>query len=1157
VAIIVNCPACGTPASIEPNFYGKKLRCANQDCRQAFRVQSDGSVSMEGGGGPGRAETAKSYDWQNPPAQEAQEGDWLAAPPPMPGQAPMANVIQQPMAQVVPMGQVITAGGDDDEEEGGYTPGDYSYGANKKKGKFLIILIGLVVLLIGGLGFGYWLLKQRGVAEIAAIKKKLDGAMDKKTWDEVATLAKSFLDKKKEARDNTDVKEVEMDLTWAELQLNLRSNQLESLAGIRKAMTSVQDFYKAKRGDTTLYPRFRKDFVESAFGLVGKASDFLEANPDVTLHDDLRPVLDLAIEAGRAVQDTDSVAAWQADATKKHTNARIAIDAGLAKKNWVAKLQDVLAKQKLGDVDSIQNDFLEIAKKHDRLNADAEIKGMLQQLRQAEPNWVKYNAISNAPTPNKTSFGPSIRICPPVKTVDGVQDDSGIVLAMARGTLYGLSARTGKDRWALRVGQDVRELPPRISLGGEAPDIAFVITTEEANQTYLSQMNLVTGERNWMRKLPSACPAGPLLISNNRLAVPLKESVAIIEAGSGKQTGIFTISGYNLSSQPAHDRLRDRLFVPVDRSRIFVLDLATRKCVNVIYTEHGSGQIKGAPLIIDDLMVVCIASGSGAGSTRILAFDISQKGDNPTFDSLGSYDMPGHASTSPYVDGNETLGIVSDQGLLWLFGIGKSSSGGTTAGKGNTPFYPLTAKPMPMKIQANAELKKDQPRPRVQVAHVSLSDWWVFTHDHLVRNVYDPFRGVMYPSPLGSLPLGSPLHRAEVSPDGRMVTVVTQPKGQAQMLASGLDRSTGKVVWQTQLGTEASQDPVALADSVAMIDRGGAVFSVKSEDVGDKASWQVVGTWPALPLVAASHRLVKSPSGKCLVSLSFNPTLIRMMENAGASKAVTREFPHTFAPVGTPVVLDDGTTLVPCKDGNIYQFNFAAGTSNSLFSWRDPTAFSNAVGHLLMPGPNTLLATNGMNKVLRWERNAQGVWKKTAMDMELTARLITPMVVLPGNRVAVGDDAGNLHSLALAALGTSKQWPVKGTITRGPFKIGNDGVGCIVDGKRLWWIASGDDEEGKVFANDDIAMVIGQATMIGDDILLAVLKRDAGLGMLANYLWVDPSTGKVIHTEQLPEGLAPSSGATALGKNRAFAPLSDGTVRILLKPESTTAATRN
>lgn len=1143
-----------------------------------FRVQADGSVQMdvEKKKQPDQA-APQMVDWQNPPAREAQEGDWLAAPPPLPGQQvrpsgppmagvvqpggypPMAGVVQQtsPMAQVVPMGNVVPAYGDAGDSystpESSYTPGDYSYG--KKKNRFLVILIGLVVLLVGASGFGYWLFQQNINRNTVALKKLFLEKIDKRQWEDAQFTGKSYREK---ITDPTEIKEVEFGIALADLQQQLTPAQLKSKDQILRAVGTIQEFFKNKKADPG-FRTYRKELTESAFNLVKIGSEFLETNPDSAMHDSLQPVLKLAIETGNQLADKDMVKAWTDETEKKYTGARTMIDASLAKKNWQVRLDDVLAKENLGQIDAVQSEYQDLVKKHPLLLNDADLSGKLSGLKQVEPGWVKYSTSNSAPINNKPSFGPSIRICPPVKTPDGVQDDSGIVLAMSRGTLYGLSARSGKDRWALRVGQDVRDLPPRVSLGGNVPDLAFVVTTEEAGQTYLSQMNLVSGERSWTRKLNSACPAGALLISNNRLVVPLKETIAIVEAGSGKMTGYFTIAGYEISSLPAHDKARDRLFVPVDRGRIFVLDLAAKKCVGVIYTEHGSGQVKGAPIVIDDLMVACIATGSGSGSTRIRAYDISAKGPTPEFEPpIGIFEMPGHASTSPYVDGNETLGVVSDQGLLWLFGIGKSSTIGTSQSKGKTPFYPLTAKPMALKLQTNSELKKDQPRPRVQVAHVTLNDWWVFSHDYLIRNVYDPFRGAMYPLANGSLALGSPLHRAELSPDGRMLVVVTQTRGQAQMLASGIDRTTGTIIWQTQLGTEASQDPVALAGAVAMLDRGGAVFSVKASEILADSAWQVCGSWPALPLVAASHRLLKAPNGKTLVSMSFDPIrariILRKIDSTNATPMAMKQFPHTVSPAGTPIALDDGSALVPCKDGNIYLFNFTTGASSSLFSWRDPAAFSNAVGHLLMPSPDVLMSSNGLNKVLRWTRLAQGVWKKVPNDLELPTRIATELIALPGQRVGVGDDAGNLHSLALATLGTSKQWNVKGTITRGPFLVGADGIGCVVDGKRFWWINNSDEEEGKVYGNAELASIIGEPTVLGDDVLLAVLQRDPTLGMLASYVWLNPTTGKLLYTEKLPEGIAPSSGATPLGKDRAFAPLSDGTVRILTKPTATAAS---
>ncbi|HQR08254.1 MAG TPA: PQQ-binding-like beta-propeller repeat protein [Gemmatales bacterium] len=1111
-----------------------------------FRVQSDGSVQLD----MNRPGSPQTFDWQNAPAQEAQSGDWLAAPPPRPGEQPMATIVNQsgqmPMAQLVPMGSVV--GGDND-----YSAGDYGYG--RKKNKFLVILIFLVLLLIGAGGFGYWLVMQNTKKGMEAKKQQYNESLQKRHWDDVIAIGTNI---KETSKDPADTKEVELGIAWSQVQLQLNPTQLTSKEKIRNGISELLTFFRTHRSNAN-FSSFRKDFTEAAFHMVNTGAAFLETNPDSSLYDALQPLLETAKEAGSELSDKDLVKQWADEAQAKYVTARTAIDASLAKTNWIGRLQDVLTKENLGQIDTVQSEYQDLVKKHPLLQTDSDLTSKLDNLKQVEPGWVKYTASNSAPVANKPTFGPSIRICPPVKTPEGVQDDKNVVLAMTRGTLYGLSARTGKDRWALRVGQDVRELPPRVSLGGEAPDLAFVVTTEDAGQSYLSQMNLLTGERNWTRKLPGPCPGGPLLISNNRLVVPLKETIAIVEAGTGKMSGYYTISGYDISSQPAHDKMRDRLFVPVDRGRIFVIDLTGRKCVSVIYTGHGSGQMKGAPLIVDNLMIACIATGSGSGSTRIRAYDISAKGESPTFEPpIGIYDMPGHASTTPYVDGNETLGIVSDQGLLWLFGIGKSSSVATSQSKGATPFYPLTRDPMKLKLQINSELKKDQPRPRVQVAHVSLNDWWVFSHEHLIRNVYDPFRSVLLPSPVGSLPLGTPLHRAEITPDGKLIVLVTQTKGQAQMLASGIDLTTGAVVWQTQLGTEASQEPVAMADSVAMLDRAGAVFTLKSSDIPTLNNWQEVGNWPALPLTAASHSLLKTLTGQTLVSMSYDPVrariILRKIDLNGIGSTIKKEFPHTFAPMGTSIVLDDGSALIPCRDGNIYRFNFTDGTSQSLFSWRDPVALTNVFGHLLMPSTNQFFATNGLNKVLRWDRSPQGIWKKNANDFELPARIVTNLSAISGNRIVVGDEAGNLHGLSLASLGTSKQWNLKGTITKGPFPMGVEGVGCIVDGKKLWWVNSVEDDEGRFFTDPAIVSIIGDGVTIGDDILLAVLRTDPSTGMLANYLWIERASGKLVQSEKLPEGLAPSSGPTALGKNWAFAPLSDGTVRILVKPAATTAA---
>jgi outer membrane protein assembly factor BamB len=1168
--MIVNCPACGTPASIEPAYFGKKLRCANASCRQTFRVSPDGAVQME----LSRPDAPRTYDWQPQPSDAVnQEGDWLSAPPPKPGERPKAGFPQQPTYQQWQQephpaeGEVVVAAveTDDEVEEddqpyvSSHKTGEYHYG--KKKHKFLFIIIGLfVVMILASIG-AYALYSSNKASALARLEDEFNKSFRDRRWDEAAEKGKTLLEQNKDASKH---KTIEFKTDFSEMQSRLAPAQLNSHDKIKKAGSTFQGFVKTNQS-APQFKDLRQELAEAAYALVKAGSEFLVTKPDNATLTEIQPVLATAGTLHDQLLNKDTVAGPAAEAEAAFKRAELAVAADVAKQNWMGQYDEVFSKKHLGGVDTVLAAQKELVKQHPLLEKDAEITEKLSTLRTAEPTWVSFRTPSPPPPEKKAPFGKSIRITQAVKTPPGVEDDNSIVLAMARGTLYGLSARTGEDRWALRVGQDLRDLPPRVTLGGDQPDLIFVVTTEDEGKTYLSQMNIQTGERAWRLPLPGPAPAGATLIAGNRmLAVPMKDAsgngiVAIVEAATGKVTAEYVIPGYDISISPAYDRNKDRLFVPVDRGRIFVLDLPNKRCSSVVYSEHGAGQLLGAPIVIDNALIVCVASGAGLGKTTVKPFDISTETPTP----LKDYELDGHVSSTPYVDGGETVGVVTDNGFLTLLGVGKVGAPSTATGA--TPVYLLASpiedqKKMQLKIEIGSELKSDQPKPKVQVAHVSLNDWWVFSHDHLIRNTFDPFHKQLIPSPIGSLPLGYPLHRAEVSPDTRLVIVVTQPKGEQRMIASAIDRTTGRIVWQRQLGTEASQDPVSIADDVAMLDRGGAIFYVKAAEVNDTADWQKVGTWPGLPVSAASHRLVKSPSGQVLVAVSFNPTrarmIVRKIDLKGNLAAVTKEFPHTFAPVGTPAAFDDGTVFVPCRDGNIYQFNFNSGTSSSLFTWRDPVAPANVTSHLLLTSPNQLLATNGLNKIYRWDRNAQGTWRRNANNIEVAARLTTPLCILPDGRICVGDSAQNLHCLTLAGLGMAKQWNLKGVITKGPFRVGAAGVGCIVDGKQAWWVNSADEEEGKTFSHDEIAAVVGEGTTVGEDLLLAVLRRDNNLGMIAQYVWVDPATGRPVQTERLPVGLAPASGAAPLGKSRAFAPLTDGTVRVLKKNATDTAATQ-
>jgi outer membrane protein assembly factor BamB len=1135
VAIVVNCPACGTPASIDPAFYGKKLRCANQECRQLFRVSPDGKVKLEGGS---TLITGAS--------RGAEEADWLSAPPPRAGEAVPEGA-----------GENLALGADDDEEvvtpQFDHRTGEYTY--KRKKHPILVVFIFLIGLLLVGSAGLFWFYKNNQAKALEALKRDYQDAVAKKRWSEVLEKGKTLHEK---VSDPGEIKDIDFMMSWATLQSDITPAKLADAASIKKSANELLQFEKTKRSEKH-FGEIRRDIFESAYNLVKTGSVLLAAKPDADTVKDLEPVVQLMRVYQKESLATDDAASKEKEATTKYDAAVEAVAAEAAKKDWLVRYDEVLKKQSVSMIDDLQQAFLEQAKKHPRLQDNAELQDKLSQLSRVEPSWVLFSKKDETPPTTQFPFGTSLRICPPVKTPPEVKDDSATVLAMARGTLYGLSAQTGKDRWALRTGQDLKDLPPRISQSLSGPDLAFVVTTEktkdEGFHSWLSCMNLTTGERVWARSLVGSCPAGPILMGT-RLAVPMKEALGIVEAASGKLTGVFTFTGYDLNISPVFDKARNRLVVPVDRRRLFVLDLAQNACVGVINTGHAAGGLGGTPIIVDDTLICCITSGSGVGTTNVVGYDLK----DPRFGQIANFEVVGHTTSSPFVDG-ETVGVVTDSGMMAFFGVGKGAPPGS---KGNTPFFKL-ADPQPL-VLSEGDKQTGVPLGRSQIAYVSLGDWWIFSQDQLIKATFDPYRGKLSVSSQNATALGTPLHRSQLSPDGKLLVTVTQAKNQPQMLATGLDSLSGQIVWQTQLGTVASGEPVSSGDTVVMLDQGGAVFLTSADQIAKTADWQVCGSWPALPVFATwrkliAHQSARSPTAtgageQFVVSLSFDPKrarlIVRLIDLHG-KKSQSKEFPLTYAPFGTPAVAADGTVLCPCRDGNVYQFNFQSGAATSLFAWRDPNSLPNVQGHLLLASATELLATNGTSKVLRWEKTGGGAWRKAMTDLDLPARASTGLCLLPNSLVAVGDETGTLHVLSLGSLASPQQWKLSGTITKGPFRVGPTGVGCVVDGKKAWWINALGEEKGHLFTADAI---LGQPMSLKGEMILAVLEADERLGTLAGYAWVDLETGKRQALERLAIGLGPASGPVPLGTDRIFAPLTDGTVMILQKTKEASTAGR-
>lgn len=1161
MAITIQCPFCGTPAEIEEALLGKKLRCANSSCRKAFRITPSGEALpvVE------RDRSSRgSADWASapPPVRGGDgEADWMAAPPPVAGSRRAAPTVpdegeefQQAYAQPYAEGEYADEGEATYDTGQPYGGADYygTYPTRSKKGKFIGIGIVLLIALgiIGGAVF-YFSQAQKNRASIEqeaeALLNRGDAGRAKDAFQKLSTEFPNEAEKYK------------FFLSWIDVQQNVAPGPADKL---KAAEASLLNFFETYKGSEAFREKnYRSKVWTAAVQLADLAATEADRSADPSMVAVAEKMIDLAKNTISSEKDQAEAEKKQSAAEEKLAQAKEAIatsNAAAQVDNEIAKVQR--SRQPAG-IERVQELYARNLRDHPRLAQDSELTGKLEALKAAEAGWVLFKAVNEeAEKPADEKEATSLLVTPPIKSAPANAAAEGVVLALARGTVYGLSAKDGKPRWAMRVGIDVQGLPARLPTRRGQKDLALILSQSQDNKTILNAIDVNTGKREWFRTLPAACPAGPVLVGFRAYVPTLDGKLSVVNIADGKLVGTYD-TGARLTVPIGVDRQNNLLFVPADAKRIFVIDAAKNKCAGVIYTNHAAGSLRGAPVVAGTSRLTpaggsddgaaqgtfVLAEGTGMGGMKVRVFPTQAQAKEAK--PLAEYALQGQSWFTPYHDGDQ-LGLVTDKGILAIYGVNRDT--GDTA-----PLLPLVDQLIPGVVPPGTDSTNVQPKARAQVAFVGLGTWWVLVDNRLLHLRVDPFRKAIVPVPALTMDLGSPLHESTLSPDGRLVVVVSQSPDR-RILASALDRVTGALVWQNQLGLVPTQDSVSLGNEVLTIDKSGALFLVDARQVPSQLEvpWLSIGDWPAGNVKGMTYaRLLRTPNGKAAIALTYNSLtgqiLLRRFE---PGKGITAERAYSLSspPHGTATCSDEGTVVIPCRDGNLREFNINSLAAAAVVgTWRDPTAASTTPGHALLLSNNELLATDGQRKLLRWERSDGKAWSQIqAAALSLPGRVVTPIAsIVDGSNqpnAVVGDDTGKVYLLGVGNLPSQREWEAKGTITRGPFRIGPSSIGCVVDQKRLVWFdvngADGQVLEFDAASGGDVeAGIVGQPQAIGDLLLIPELS--------GRFTWLNLKTGEPVgQPMQLVGSLVPASGAVPLGAGLSFAPLSDGTVMLVPLP---------
>jgi hypothetical protein len=771
----------------------------------------------------------------------------------------------------------------------------------------------------------------------------------------------------------------------------------------------------------------------------------------------------------------------------------------------------------------------------ENLSQDPDAKKILDRLRETILSQVSYTA-SGEILP-KNAIGSKDQTLPVVASLKESNDlahaGPGVVFAVCRGVLYALTKKGGKLVWTCRVGMDSNSLPARLPAGETHPEIALVLS----NNTYrLSAREALTGLERWHYDLKAPCAGKPVLVGTHTFVPTGDGTVYEIELVTGQLLGWFQLNA-RLSVGGTYHEGTNYLYFPAEGLQVYVLDPQRRQCVGILQTGHPAGSLHNEPLVVGGATsepapagvsprphYLILTQTDGLGAMKLCAFAFATGSGVQTLRTEAELKIQGWTWFGPQCDG-EKIALATDAGTFELFGINQVLNLDAAI----FPFLPEKTHFGPLVITT--------PEGKSQVVKAQENDFWVLVGGELqhLQLCFDRDKGLILKKRWRQgIPLGWPLHAGQLDENRDIFVAVTQPRDQSGCLATAIEGSTGRVIWQQRLGLVGEGNPLAVGDQVLVQDAEGTLAAFNSNSkIPNGPVRHEEGTLLAGPVQNAEKTaswLLPSFDGLSVYSLvaGGGRLLVRYYQNG---EIQNKAFPLGQMTAGTPGIGPD-FLLIPLADGSLL---WLSGDGKSrMGSWRSMKAPRNAIGHVIVLGPDTFLAADGFRGLVRW-RWPPGNSPVVEKAIEASEPIVGAPLLLPDNRVGVADAGGTVSVFKTDDLQKIGQWRMPGKITAGPFALGPY-LSCVVDQRRLVWMVL---EEENVREYTTMAPIVGQPRLMEEGIFTS--------DMTGKIMVVDPATQKLRGKPYaLPQGTALMGTPVPYGPNRLFVSLTDGTALSIL-----------
>jgi outer membrane protein assembly factor BamB len=741
-----------------------------------------------------------------------------------------------------------------------------------------------------------------------------------------------------------------------------------------------------------------------------------------------------------------------------------------------------------------------------------------------------------------------------------------IVMALGRGVLYGLNQANGQARWAMRVGIDTTALPVRVPA---APGISERILVLSSDNHTLTAVD-TAGHTLWRYRLDGEVLGRPVVVGNRAYLGTYKGDVHEIELSEGRRVGRFKL-GHRLTLGGVHEPGSNRVYFAAHDGCVYVLRVGTQNpgCEAILYSNHPAGSLRGEPLIVkpegkDTPGYLVLTQTEAPGGVVLRAFKLPITATTKPLDVEPAPRLNGWTWFPPYHDPEKVV-MLTDTGILGVFGLKQPG----LRDKALVPLLPEGG----LKLAALGRAGDNAEGPaRAAVMQVAGNDLWVLGLNRLqrLRRVWELDKGPeLVPVWKAAPEVGSPLHAGQDFVDGQgrgRLVAVTRPQGKPACWATCVDDTSGKVLWQRQLGLVAHGEPVPLKMPIGpplwlVQDQGGALFALDPVALVPRKGAQWVPARFDAPLAGPLDDNPRVPptfltaaDGSVYVvacpGRNQKKVVVRHVKAGAGRTAVVdeREVELDATLAGPPALMGDRIVMA-LADGLCALLMPKANTAEmGAVDWRSERLGREVPGYVVAVGGDRFVTSDGGRGLGVWEwapPKPQQAVPPTREYLMLPARIVAAPVLLPGTptRLAVAHEGG-LSLVEVMKDGSLVARPpldVGGTPTSRPFvRETPEGprLGVIVGGKRLVWIKPTKEKLVSLWDYTTKGPIVGEPHLAGGVLVVADLS--------GKYVGLSLAKGETVGKGHALRGsIAPASGAVPFQADRLLAPLTDGTLMLL------------